>query len=101
MPVEEMQGPLCQSCGMPLRKPEDFGTARNGTPVNEYCHYCYMKGEFTNPKMTLSEMADFCAAVLARQGMPEAKARALMANTLPGLKRWRSAVDGAAPIVRA
>lgn len=92
MPSAAPLGPFCQSCGMPLTKPEDFGTAREGFRVNDYCHYCYVDGAFINPTMSMPEMLDFCTAELARRGMPEPKARALMAETLPRLKRWRSSV---------
>jgi len=29
--MEFPQGPICQSCGMPLRKDEDFGTNQDGS----------------------------------------------------------------------
>ncbi len=89
MATEQASGPRCQSCGMPLAKPEDFGTARGGGRSDDYCHFCYLDGAFTNPAMTLQAMTDLCVGVLERQGMSEPKARALMAGTLPQLKRWR------------
>lgn len=92
MSTDESLGPFCQSCGMPLAKPEDFGTARSGLRVNDYCHFCYVDGQFTNPDVTLAEMAEFCADVLARRGMAPDTARTLMADTLPMLKRWRNPV---------
>ena len=38
---ERPNGPFCQSCGMPLVKPEDFGTAADGFRINDYCHFCF------------------------------------------------------------
>ena len=32
---------FCQSCGMPMEKPEDFGTSNDGGRNEEYCCYCY------------------------------------------------------------
>ena len=30
---------FCQSCGMPLEKPEDFGTNMNKSRSEDYCHF--------------------------------------------------------------
>lgn len=92
MNTTKTQGPFCQSCGMPLGKPEDFGTMREGIRSNEYCHFCFADGAFTNPTMAMSEMTDLCTRELAKTGMPATEARALMTRTLPLLKRWRTAV---------
>ena len=90
MPIQGPLGPFCQSCSMPMEKPEDFGTASSGYRVNDYCHYCYREGAFTDPGVTMAQMIDFCAGVMAGQGiMPEPDARLLLTETLPRLKRWR------------
>jgi hypothetical protein len=76
---------------MPMEKPEDFGTASSGYRVNDYCRHCYQGGAFTDPGVTMGQMIDFCAGVMARQGiMPEPNARLLLTETLPRLKRWRA-----------
>ncbi len=75
---------------MPLEKPEDFGTARNELRVNDYCHYCFQNGAFTEPDISMNEMIDKCVSIMARQEiMPEPQARALMADVIPKLKRWQ------------
>jgi hypothetical protein len=75
---------------MPLDKPEDYGTDAVGYRVNDYCHYCYTRGELTEPEISLQEMTDKCVAVMVQRSiMPEKKARALMMEVLPKLKRWR------------
>lgn len=87
----EPKGPFCQSCSMPLGKPEDFGTDIAGYRVNDYCRHCYANGAFTEPAMTMEVMLDKCVAIMARQGiMPEAQARSLLTNVFPRLKRWRT-----------
>jgi hypothetical protein len=92
MSPQELLGPVCQSCGMPLNQPEDFGTAADGHRMNDYCRFCYRDGVFMNPDVTLEQMIDQCVGIMARQGiMPEAKARALLTEVMPGLKRWREA----------
>ena len=83
-------GPFCQSCGMPMEKPDDFGTAAEGFRINDYCHYCFRDGTFTEPAITMQEMIDKCVSTMARQGiMPAAQASSLMADVIPRLKRWR------------
>ncbi len=89
-------GPFCQSCGMPLAEPSDFGVGTDGIRVNDYCAFCYADGAFTNPAMTMAEMTDICVGALVKQGMPDANARELMAKTLPTLKRWRTSAGAGA-----
>lgn len=90
MTTNRLLGPFCQSCGMPLDKPEDFGTDVVGYRVNDYCHLCYAKGAFTTPNISMEEMIDLCVDAMVRRGvMPQPKARALMREVLPKLKRWR------------
>jgi hypothetical protein len=92
MPNQQPKGPFCQSCGMPLEKPDDFGTAADGFRINDYCHYCFEGGKFTEPQITMQGMIEKCVGIMAQQGiMPEAQARALMSGVIPTLKRWRQA----------
>jgi hypothetical protein len=96
-------GPFCQSCAMPLARPEDFGTDGSGYRVNDYCHYCFANGEFTQPRATVKEMIDKAVdAMVRKEVMPAAQARALMTVVIPKLKRWQMApsrqeVGGAVP----
>jgi hypothetical protein len=46
---------ICQSCGMPLQKEEDFGTNENGSKNNEFCHFCFQNGRFTDEGITMDE----------------------------------------------
>lgn len=82
-------GPFCQSCGMPLKKPEDFGTSADGYRVNDYCSFCFGDGVFTEPSLTMRQMIDKCVPFMAQGGMPEAQARGLMESVMPKLKRWQ------------
>ena len=83
-------GPFCQSCGMPLTRPEEFGTTAEGWRQNDYCSYCYQDGKFTQPDITLERMIEFVVKPTAEAtGMSETEARALAQNTLPHFKRWR------------
>ena len=62
---------FCQSCGMPMNEAQP-GTEQDGSPSPHYCRYCYQSGAFTN-SMTMEEMIDFCAPLMARNntGMTE------------------------------
>jgi len=49
MPAQQSQylqskGPFCQSCGMPLSKPEEFALGVDGFHINDYCAFCYRNG---------------------------------------------------------
>lgn len=92
MPSNEIRGPFCQSCSMPLNHPEDFGTDPHGYRINDFCRHCYAAGRFTDPSITLDQMIDRCVGIMAGQGiMPAGEARALLNRTMPGLKRWKRA----------
>jgi len=81
--------PLCQSCGMPMGKAEDFGLSSDGMN-REYCHFCWRDGHFIQPDITLTAMIDRCVNIMAAAGVMSAEsARALMERMLPTLKRWR------------
>lgn len=82
----EMQ--VCQSCGMPMNEEKMMGTEKNGARNPEYCRYCYDEGAFTQPDVTLEGMKEICLPFMKQGGMPEERARAMLDETLPKLKRW-------------
>lgn len=91
MPAIQQLGPFCQSCAMPLQKPEDFGTTADGFRQNDYCHFCYQKGAFMMPDATMQQVLDLSVSMMAKQGvMPEPEARSMMMQVMPMLKRWRT-----------
>lgn len=74
---------------MPIHAVADHGTSSDGTGSDDYCRFCFVDGRFTEPNITMLAMVDKCAEILARQGgMSGPQARALMAETIPRLKRW-------------
>jgi len=81
---------FCQSCAMPLRTSEDKGTEKDGSRSEEYCHYCYMDGEFTKDE-TMEEMIDTCIPIELEMGIypDENTARESMMSYFPNLKRWK------------
>ena len=86
------QGPFCQSCAMPMDKPELLGTKADGAKSEEYCTYCYQEGRFTQPDISMQGMIDKCVAIIGQSNlMSEDQARDLMSKAIPTLKRWRKA----------
>jgi hypothetical protein len=76
---------------MPLTKPEDFGTDQAGYRVNDFCWHRYANGAFTEPGISMDGMLERCVGVMDTQGiMPAPQARALLADVMPRLKRWRT-----------
>lgn len=85
---EQTSHPLCQSCGMPMQKPADFGTNADHSPTREYCTHCYQAGAFTAPDITMTQMIEQCVSMMIDQGIPTEDAKAEVATTIPTLKRW-------------
>ena len=79
----------CQSCAMPMEKPEDFATESDGSKNTDYCHYCYKSGAFTSTA-TMEQMIETCVPFALEAGVyPTAEtARAAMQGYFPTLKRW-------------
>ena len=81
----------CQSCGMPISSDfGNYGTEADGSPVSEYCQFCFQNGGFTNPDQTVDEMVqssvDFMTANL---GFTAEKASEMSNDIIPRLKRWQ------------
>jgi len=81
---------FCQSCGMPLTEKEILGTNADGSKNEDYCMYCYEKGDFKD-NMTMEQMIEFCIPhmVKGNSGMTEEEARKSMHEFFPTLKRWK------------
>lgn len=79
----------CQSCAMPLDQGW-YGTEADGQISKDYCRYCYAKGTFTKPELTLAQALEQSIGHLTRVlRMPEAEAKDLAHATIPKLRRWR------------
>jgi hypothetical protein len=83
-----MKQNICQSCGMPLEKEEDFGTNADGRKSEEYCFHCFQKGKFLDEGITLQGKIDKNVKFAVQMGMSETEARKMASNVLPKLKRW-------------
>ena len=86
-----MQETFCQSCGMPMGKTDElYGLEQDGSKNPDYCKYCYGNGDFTF-QGSLAEMIEICVQpmVEAHPEMTADKAREMMRQFMPTLKRWR------------
>lgn len=81
---------FCQSCGMPMGEGEELlGKNADGSKNKEYCIYCFDNGDFTE-KISMTEMIEKCIPhMIADGGFSEDKAKKMMEELLPTLKRWK------------
>ncbi len=80
----------CQSCGMPMKKdPNGGGTESDGSKNGMYCSYCYEKGAFTQPDITLDEMRIFVKNQLKKMGFPGFLA-GIFTKGMHRLERWKT-----------
>lgn len=74
---------------MPLRSEKDFGTNADGSKNQEYCHFCFKDGKFTDEGITMEQKIDKMVELAKGMNIPQDKARLMAQNVLPTLKRWR------------
>lgn len=77
---------FCQCCGMPL---DDDSVSKeiDGTFNEEYCKWCYDKGEFIYT--SLEELIDFLVEHSANGQWTKEEARRYFESALPQLNHWR------------
>ena len=84
-----MKNELCQSCGIPLTI-ENKGLNNDKSQNEEYCHYCYHNGEFSEPKLTLElQIKKLTEMAVSKMNLSEKEALNMANETLPKLKRWK------------
>ena len=85
-----MEMKVCQSCGMPMEKAEQFGTNGDGSRNEDYCCYCYRQGSFAQ-QCSMEEMADFCAPfeVEGKRAQTKDEAKQKLMQYFATLKRWK------------
>jgi hypothetical protein len=89
-----METGICQSCGMPMKVAEEFGTNKNGSANRDYCVYCYKDGSFTS-ELTMDEMIAHNVQYLdlynqdAEVKLTKEQAIEQLKQYLPALKRWK------------
>lgn len=74
---------------MPLSQdPKGGGTEVNGDLSTRYCSFCYQKGAFVDPGVTLPEFIEKLKSIMSSMNMPAEVSDAAIA-TLPKLDRWK------------
>ncbi|WP_406657336.1 zinc ribbon domain-containing protein [Methanolobus sp. ZRKC2] len=89
----QLKGLFCQSCGMLMEEAsdEEFGTNADGSKNEDYCSYCYQKGAFTDPDISMEEMIKATAKGWAEHNPSVSYEVALEVSrkNIPTLKRWQ------------
>ena len=78
----------CQSCYMPMDEADKFGTELDGNKSEDYCVYCYQKGEFTTPQI-LEQAVEVNIPWWKSEEESDDVARARIMEVFPKLKRWQ------------
>lgn len=86
--MNQQNGVICQSCGMPMKEETDFGTNNDGGKSNDYCAYCFQKGQFTKQDLTIDQMIKGVVGMMVKYGTVEEEARKNAQSLIPTLKRW-------------
>ena len=88
MNIKKQKNIFCQSCAMPMKKVEDFGTNKDGTKNQEYCSYCFNNGEFIDKVITMDQMIKKCVGIMRQMNMSEVQIEQTK-KFIPTLKRWQ------------
>jgi len=72
---------------MPLTKPEDNGTNKDGSPSADYCCHCFVNGEFQGYTTVEEAIAD-SVNYAGHAGMTKEEMLAYAKENYPKLKRW-------------
>jgi hypothetical protein len=83
---------FCQSCTMPIDQVDNRGTEKDGSKSDLYCKYCYQKGDFVNPQMTLDQMRNIVSTQMRKLKISDTVIQQSL-EMLPHLKRWRKQVE--------
>ena len=74
---------ICESCGMPMEKPEDFG---GKNPDNRYCVYCTdSKGNLKSYKEKVKDMTGF---IMRTTDLSEEQAMIMAKENLKKFPAW-------------
>jgi len=81
---------ICQSCAMPMKKEEDFGTNRDRGKSSEYCKFCFQNGRFVDEGISMEEKINKLIEIGTKTlRMNEEQASTMAKTQLPQLKRWK------------
>ena len=84
-----MEQHTCQSCGMPINSEENFGINIDGTKNEDYCHYCFRDGKFTDEGISMHDKIKKNIKMAVKRGISEEQAKETANRVIPNLKRWQ------------
>lgn len=74
---------------MPMEGDKDHGTNADGTRHKKYCRFCFQKGKFTEPRITMEQMIEKVIGIMMLQKvMEEREVRHIAGIIIPALERW-------------
>jgi hypothetical protein len=79
---------ICQSCAIPLNE-KNKGLNADKTINHEYCNFCFEKGIFKSPHLTLEQMIEKLVGFHQEMRMTPDQAKEYALKTLSSLKRWK------------
>lgn len=79
---------ICESCGMPMKKAEEFG---GQNPENKYCVYCTDESGALKPfEQKLEDMTGF---IMKTSDLSKEKAEQMAKDTMSKMPVWKSYFD--------
>ncbi|MCL2821836.1 MAG: zinc ribbon domain-containing protein [Firmicutes bacterium] len=78
---------ICQSCSMPLTKPQDYGTNLDKSVSDDYCVHCLCDGKFLAYQTVEDAIAD-SVNYAEYANMTKEQMLAYAKENYPKLKRW-------------
>jgi len=76
---------ICESCGMPMKKAEDFG---GGNSTNKYCTYCTDETGTLKPfEQKLEDMTEF---IMKTSDLSKQNAEQMAKDTMSKMPAWKN-----------
>jgi len=76
---------------MPMENDDVRGTNSDESPNDDYCKFCFQKGKFADPNLTLDKQIKKMVGFAGKMKMSPEQAKVMASAVLPSLKRWRKA----------
>lgn len=89
----DMPEPHCESCGMILQDPTEYGTKADGSAEPTFCRWCYEGGSYIGPQTMDDVIEDWAPRLADYCGWSVDDSVSLLGAVLPTLKRWRESTD--------
>nr|MCR5572801.1 zinc ribbon domain-containing protein [Candidatus Saccharibacteria bacterium] len=81
---------MLPACSVRIKSEDQLGTEKDGGINQDYCKYCYDKGEFVD-KVSMEEYIEMCSQFGEQAGMTNEQMKEYCTKVFPTLKRWKKA----------